>query len=148
MRIEDALAGVSRLLIDTAPLVYAFERNPDYMLRMEHFFRLRKQQRIILVTTPITLAECLVHPIQRGMSGMVDTYRHWIVNAEDTEFWRIGAEEAELSARLRSQYNLRLADALQVATAILAGCQALLTNDDTFKRITEIRPIVLSDVEV
>jgi hypothetical protein len=35
MRISDALIGVKRLYLDTAPLVYYVEENPIYVERMD-----------------------------------------------------------------------------------------------------------------
>ncbi|MEQ8536442.1 MAG: PIN domain-containing protein [Coleofasciculus sp. D1-CHI-01] len=50
-----------------------------------------------------------------------------------------------LSARLRVKYNLKLLDALQVATAIRSGCETLLTNDDQFRRVSELRVLMIED---
>ena len=45
-----------------------------------------------------------------------------------------------------SGINLTLTDSFQVATALLAECQALLTNDITLKRVTELDIIVLDEL--
>ncbi|MBW4523229.1 MAG: PIN domain-containing protein [Scytolyngbya sp. HA4215-MV1] len=44
------------------------------------------------------------------------------------------------------QYNLKLPDALQIATARVTGCQAFLTNDTALKRVGELRILVLSEL--
>ena len=49
------------------------------------------------------------------------------------------------AAQIRARYNLELPDALQIAVALNAKCEAFLTNDLTFKRITELRVLVLND---
>ncbi|MFM6073399.1 MAG: type II toxin-antitoxin system VapC family toxin, partial [Dolichospermum sp.] len=49
------------------------------------------------------------------------------------------------AAQIRARYNLQLPDALQIAVALNAECEAFLTNDLTFKRITELRVLVLND---
>lgn len=67
MNVADALDGVERLFLDTAPVIYFLERNPKYFSRMESFFRIRRQKGILLVTSPVTLAECLVHPLKQGL---------------------------------------------------------------------------------
>jgi len=48
---------------------------------------------------------------------------------------------------LRAQYSLTLLDALQIAAALSAGCEALLTNDVRLQRVTELRVIVLAELE-
>lgn len=43
--------------------------------------------------------------------------------------------------------NLQLPDALQVAAAIIAGCEAFLTNDAALKRVTKLRVLVVCELE-
>ncbi|MFA0763852.1 MAG: hypothetical protein XFASWVDF_001578, partial [Candidatus Fervidibacter sp.] len=38
--------------------------------------------------------------------------------------------------------------ALQLATAIKAGCDAFLTNDATLKKVTELKVLVLSELQL
>jgi len=44
-------------------------------------------------------------------------------------------------------YNLQLPDAFQITVALAAGCEAFLTNNATFKRVTELRVLVLNDFD-
>jgi predicted nucleic acid-binding protein len=148
MKVDEALRGVSSILLDTAPIIYHLEGNLVYGPVMGQFFRVRADNRILLVTSPITLVECLVHPIRRALKDLEAAYHGLVVGAENTKFCPIGTGEAAEAARLRVKYNLRLADALQAAVAIGAGCQAILTNDIVFKRVTEIRALVLNDLEL
>jgi predicted nucleic acid-binding protein len=39
-------------------------------------------------------------------------------------------------------------DALQIATALIAGCAALLANDTRLQRVTELRVLVLDELEL
>jgi predicted nucleic acid-binding protein len=45
-------------------------------------------------------------------------------------------------------YNLKLADSFQVAAAIVAGCDAFLTNDSALKRVNGITILALDELEV
>jgi len=148
MKLEDALGDVSAILLDTAPVIYYLERNPRYAPVMEAFFYLRAKSGIVLITSPITLLECLVHPLQRGLPDLERAYHRLIVAGENTVFRVIGDAEAREAARLRSECHLRLADALQGAVAILSGCQAILTNDSVFKKLAEVRSLILDELEV
>jgi predicted nucleic acid-binding protein len=51
------------------------------------------------------------------------------------------------AAELRAKYNLRTADALQVASALSVNCDTFLTNDKQLNRLTELRVLVLDDLE-
>jgi len=59
----------------------------------------------------------------------------------------IEEQVASRAADLRARYNLTLTDAFQVAAALVAGCDAFLTNDDAIKRVTELNVIVIDEVE-
>lgn len=74
MRVEEALHGVSSILMDSAPAIYYLERNPTYAARMASFFRARARRGILIVTSPVTLAECLVHPVRRRLADMETSY--------------------------------------------------------------------------
>ena len=69
-----------------------------------------------------------------------------IVHGSNTVFLPIDHKLAQQAAELRAKYNLTLPDALQVATALAAGCEAFLTNDVMIKRVTELDVLVLSDL--
>jgi len=147
MKLAEALAGVARVLLDTAPVVYHLEGNPRYGSLMQEFFRVAADGGVLLVTTPITLAECLVHPIRRGLTELTAAYSRLIVEGERTEFRPIGSVEASAAARLRAEHNLTLADSLQAAVALQAGCQGILTNDPAFKCVQQVRPLILDELE-
>lgn len=66
MKIEDALQGVARLFLDTAPVIYFVERHPTYFARAETIFDQIDADALEAVTSPITLAECLVIPYRTG----------------------------------------------------------------------------------
>ncbi len=60
----------------------------------------------------------------------------------------ISVAAAERAAALRARYHLRLPDALQIAVALEAGCEAFLTNDRALKRVAELRVLVLDELEL
>jgi predicted nucleic acid-binding protein len=71
-----------------------------------------------------------------------------IVSGQGTTFVSLEATIARRAAELRASYNMSLTDACQVATALAAGCDALLTNDVGLKRVQEITMLVLDELEL
>ena len=51
------------------------------------------------------------------------------------------------AAQLRANYNLSLTDALQLAVAIDANCDAFLTNDGELKRVVELNVIIMGEMD-
>ena len=60
----------------------------------------------------------------------------------------VDAGVGDRAADLRSRYKVKLPDALQIATALETKCEAFLTNDAALHSITDLRIIVLKDVEL
>jgi predicted nucleic acid-binding protein len=98
------------------------------------------------VTSPVTLAECLIHPYRRGLINLQKDFTDLIVNGRNTTFMAIDHIISQKAAQLRASYNLTLVDAFQVATATSAGCDTFLTNDRDIKQVTEIEVLVLMDM--
>ena len=100
---------------------------------------------ITAVTSPVTLAECLIAPYRLGATILQNDFSELILSAANTLFVPTGAEIGRQAARLRSRYNISLADSLQLATALSVPCEGFLTNDASLKRLTELTVIVLED---
>lgn len=146
MKIEESLRGVKRLFLDTAPVVYFVEQNPEFIARVEPIFS-RLDLDIIGVVSAITLAECLVFPIKRGLTDLEQAFEE-IINSDRVEFIATDRDIAKLTAVIRAKYNFQLPDSIQIATAIVSGCDAFLTNDVALNKVTEIRSIVVNKLEV
>jgi predicted nucleic acid-binding protein len=144
--IDEALSGVTALGLDTAPLIYFVEAHPKYDARVTAIFERVAQGRLQAVTSAISLVEVLTQPIAKGDSELQDEYRDLLLNSDNFELLPVDFEMAERAAVLRASYKLRTPDALQVAAALGAGCQAFLTNDAPLKRVKEIKVLVLDEL--
>ncbi|MEH1906795.1 MAG: PIN domain-containing protein [Nostoc sp.] len=71
-----------------------------------------------------------------------------VLQQDEVVFVEINANIAREAARIRVRYNLQLPDALQVAAAIIAGCETFLTNDTALKRVMELRILVVGELSV
>jgi predicted nucleic acid-binding protein len=127
-------------------VVYFVEQNPEFIDRVEPIFA-RLDLDIIGVVSAVTLAECLVFPIKRGLTDLEQAFED-VVNSERVEFITTDREIAKLTAIIRAKYNFQLPDSIQIATAIASNCDAFLTNDVALKKVTEIRAIVVSKLEL
>jgi predicted nucleic acid-binding protein len=129
MNIDVALTGVQRLYIETAPLIYYVEENPTYVTKMDAIIEAVEHTSTEAVSSVIILTEVLPQPIKLGNTQLEQEYRNILLHSGSFELLPVTAQIAESAAELRARYNLRTPDALHVATAIAAGCDAFLTND-------------------
>jgi predicted nucleic acid-binding protein len=117
-----------------------------YLDRVRAIFTLVDAGTIQVTASAITLTEVLVLPFQTGNTTYVNEYRDMLLNSENISTIPVSVPIAEKAATLRATYRLRTPDAFHIATAIMAGCDAFLTNDLGLKRVTEIKIIVLDEL--
>jgi predicted nucleic acid-binding protein len=148
MNIVDCLHTVTRLFLDTAPVIYYVEENERYLPLVDEVFDRLDDGLLTAVVSPVTLSECLVVPYRLDHKDLVRDFTEALLHGRGISFAPIDQEIARQAAELRARYNLRLADAFQVAVAVLTGCDAFLTNDATLERVTELNVIVLDELGV
>jgi len=146
IKLDDALGSVQRLGLDTAPFIYFLERNPAYVTVVREVVRRISTGVLSGHTSTITLTEVLVQPLRLGNAALAQRYRRFLSRSRNLSLEPISASVAERAADLRARYGLRTPDALQVAAALGAGCDAFLTNDGQLQRVTELRVLVLDEL--
>ena len=148
IKVADALRAVTRLGFDTTPLIYFVERHPNYIDVVREFFRQVDTGAVKGVTGMISYSEVMVVPKRLNNKALEKAYRDVLFTSHNFTTVAIDAGIADRAADLRSRYKVKLPDALQVAAALETKCEAFLTNDEALSVITDLRVIVLKDVEL
>ncbi len=117
------------LYLDSNILIFAIEEGSGWTGLLRELFEAIDEGRIAAVTSRLSLAEVLVKPFAAGADGLVSRYTMLF----DSEVaLRIGPVDRDVlieAARLRATLDLRLADAIHLATANIAGCDRFVSND-------------------
>jgi predicted nucleic acid-binding protein len=124
------------LLIDSAPIIYTLEANPQFAARFTPVFQRHANGELLIAITTITIAEVLTGPLKAGEEALAKRYRNVL------EAWQVvelNAEIAESAARLRARYGLKLPDAIQLASALAINADALITHDRDFSKVRGLR---------
>lgn len=145
MSIDQALQPYRNIFLDTAPVIYFVENHPVFYRACHAIFARIQLGKCTAVTSPITLAECIIHPIRLNRPDLQFQYTTAITKGTNTRFVGTNEEIAVHAAELRTRYTLTLTDALQLATALHAKCDAFVTNDIRLKRVAEISFLVISE---
>jgi predicted nucleic acid-binding protein len=147
LKLSEHLSSITRIFLDTAPVIYYVEANERYLPLAQTVFDHLDAGLLTAVTSPITLAECLVIPYRLNNTELKQAFTDLITGGSGVEFALLDQQIADWAAELRARYNLSLTDAFQVAIALSKNCDAFLTNDVALKRVTEIKVIVLAELE-
>jgi len=89
----------------------------------------------------IAVAEVVAGPLKAGNEILAAQYCEALRGSKNWETIPVTEEIAILAARIRAIRNLRLPDAIQVATAVATGSLALVTHDVDFSKVQEIKII-------
>jgi predicted nucleic acid-binding protein len=130
---EDAL-----VLVDTAPIIYFLEGHPKLGPRFQPLFTAHASGHLRFAIATITIVEVLTGPLQSGDDALAQRYRAIL------ETWQtvaLDVDIAEGAARLRASLGLKLADAVQAASALAINAAALATHDRDFSRVRSLRII-------
>ena len=123
------------MLVDTAPIVYVLEDHPRLAPRFQPLFERHARGELAFAVTTITIAEVLTGPSRTGDETLAKRYRTLL------ESWMVvelSADIAESAARLLAGSKLKLPDAVQLASALAVGADALVTHDRDFSRIASM----------
>jgi len=89
--------------------------------------------------------ELTVRPWQRNESALADQYEITLTTFPNLALVDVTRDVARQAARLRADYRLGAADALQVGTALFHRATAFVTNDRRLTRLVPLLDIVVLD---
>lgn len=130
---DDAL-----ILLDSAPIIYFLEDHPKFGPRFQPLFEKHAKGLVRFAISTITIAEVLAGPLSVGDEALVRRYRGIL---ESWEVVPLDSEIAESTARVRAAFRLKMADAVQVASALAIAADALVTHDRDFTSVRSLRVI-------
>lgn len=135
-----------RVFIDTAPIIYYLENNALYVEAIKGFFTKCLKENIQIVTSTITIEEYLVFPYRSGRMEFADNFKRFMeyMNIEVVD---INSNIAEQGAKIRGKYkHFKAMDALQIATAVISGCDIFFTNDKQLRQEKELPCMTIDDL--
>ncbi|MEP6607066.1 MAG: PIN domain-containing protein [Burkholderiaceae bacterium] len=123
------------VLVDSAPIIYVLEGHRTFAQRFVPLFERQAAGEIYFAVTTIAIAEILVGPLSNGHEALARRYRAIV------ESWQVvplTIDIAESAASMRARMKLKLADAIQVASAVAIQAAALVTHDRDFAAVKGI----------
>lgn len=135
-----------RLYLDTNIFIYALENLDPWGSIAGRIMQAIDAGECTAVTSELTLAECLVKPLQIGRIDFIKAYsdaiqpRHFLIVPPVDRAVLVRAAE------LRAQHLIKLPDAIHAATAILNRCELYLTNDQRLQSTPALKAIQLSEI--
>lgn len=146
LKLITLLKEIDSIFIDTAPFIYYIEEYEKYIEAVDPLFSYISQGHITAYTSFITLIEVLTKPIEEKDKRLVYKYEELLTDSKGLILTDMDKNIAVESAKLRVKYRIKIPDAIQVASGLVNGANAFITNDSNLKKIKEIKVIVLEDI--
>lgn len=138
------LAKYTKLAVDTPCILYYIEKNPKYLKLTETIFEeFLPAGKIEIIASTLLLTEILIRPFAQNRPELVLDYKSII--SKNITLYPPSEEIAERAAYLRAIYHLATPDAIHLATAIEENTSAIIGNDAKWKKVKEIKTILLDE---
>lgn len=135
-----------RIGIDTSPFIYHAENHPAYSGPSTRLFGWIAGERSVGITSTLTMTELLVMPYRSERPDAAQNTFASIIQMGNIEWQSPSLGIADRAAHARAKYGLRTLDAIQLATALVSAATGFVTNDKSFRRVSDLEILVLDDV--
>ena len=131
-----------RVYLDTNTIIYALEGIPAYANLKAGLLDHLDKGNVTVVTSELTLVETIVGTRNLGSRANEAVFRTFLTPSANFVLEPISMAVLETVIDLRSQFRFKIPDAIHLATGILAGCDAFVTNDSDWSKagVTVIDP--------
>lgn len=123
-----------RVYLDSNVFIYGAEASVIYPQIQPKLFTAASQGDLLMVTSALTLAEVLVRPIRAKDYSLEMYYRQILTHSLSLRVIPAGRGIAALAAEVRARHNLKLPDAIHIATSIDEACTYVVTADADWAR--------------
>jgi predicted nucleic acid-binding protein len=144
-RLSERIATQALIGLDTSVFIYHLEAHPDYQPLTQELLAGVEAGQWRAVISMVTVMELTVRPWQLGRPAVAREYEALLVHFPNLILADVTRDVARQAAQLRARYRVRPADALQVATALIHGATAFVTNDSFLTRLAPALEIVILD---
>ncbi|MEB3294721.1 MAG: PIN domain-containing protein [Synechococcales bacterium] len=139
-----SIADGAIVYLDTAPIIYSIERNPDYWQLLIPLWQKLQAGTIQLISSELLLLECLVIPIRTNNTVLINAYEQFL--ATRIILFPVSETILRTATQLRAINNLKTPDAIHAATALNNTHTVFLTNDTGLRNVSGLSVTILKDV--
>jgi predicted nucleic acid-binding protein len=136
--------GVGPVGLDTVAFIYWIEEDARFLPLLEPLFAAIDRGERSAATSALTLLEVSVVPLRSGNLPLAERYEALLTRSRGLEVIELDRRVLRAAARLRAAYHgLRTPDALQLSSALVAGCSSFVTNDRALPDLPGLRVLQL-----
>lgn len=140
------LLEYKKIGLDSMCFLYQFADHQEFGPLTHLIYQLLEENKIQAVTSAVTIVETFVQIEKSSDQLLILEYEKFFTGLPNFELVELNWPQARLAAKLRAVYSfLKTPDAIQIASVLLRGCTAFLTNDRKLLKVKAIKILLLGD---
>lgn len=136
------------LYVDANVLIYLLEDNSDWVVQADAMLQAAVAGDLSLVTGDLAVAEVMVMPYRDGDPRAITMTATFFGESSPLTVVPHPRHVFDHAARIRGEHGAGLLDALHVATALAAGCDAVVSHDARMPRLPEMPVLRLDELDL
>ena len=145
-KFKNLLAAQPKIALDSSCFIYHIGKNRQYIELTRIIFKeLLPKATVKAIGSTLILAEILTKPYKLDRPDLALAYKTLIQVMPNFYLFAPNEQICDHAARIRSKYGFKTPDAIHIATAIEEGASTIVGNDKKWKRVKEIKTIILED---
>ena len=145
-RLHAFLRRHRRIALDASVFIYQLENNRKYAVFTDPIFAWLERTGRQCGNDDDRFDELLVKPYRESSQERINRFYALLTTFPNLDWIAPNLEIADITARIRAAYNLRIPDGLLAATAVKSQGTGLVTNDAVFQRVQAFETMVLDDL--
>lgn len=143
--LQRELAQHTIIGLDTSIFIYHLEAHPTYQALTTTVLNSVQTGKQRAIVSTVALMELTVQPWRINQPHVARHYEALLAHFPYLTLVDVTRDVARQAAQLRATYQIRPADALHVATALVHRATAFATNDKGLNRLNSLIDIVVLD---
>jgi predicted nucleic acid-binding protein len=139
------LPAAGTVYADAQILIYSVEQHPTYAPLLLPLWQAVQNGALHAISSELSLLETLVRPIKNGDAALIQSYEGFFLQP-GLGLQAITPAVLRDAAALRAHHKLRTPDAIHAATAALASCALVVSNDPALRKDPRLAVQLLDDL--
>lgn len=145
-QVARALSRHKAVGIDTCVFIYHFQEDKTYSPATTALFDLVEAGKFLAYTSVLTKLEVFIEPRRRHDKNLIQTLNFALETWPNLYLVAFDDRVIDQAATLRARHNITTPDSIQIASALVSGAGAFVTNDRAVRKVPDIDILLLTNL--
>jgi len=133
----------ARVYVDTNLFIYYFENNPQFVEKIDNFFKESIEKNVVLICSELLYLELLVVPFKDKNNKAISLYENIENYIPNLNLIPITKEILVSASKIRANYKYKPPDSIHLSTAKAEKCQTYYGSDKNLKSFKDVEILII-----